>query len=464
MRSLLGRLGRQVVVGGAGLALLAGMAIPAAAAPRAFEATVTDGLLVIGLVPNALGGLPECIDGTDGEYLAPFTPGLDGAVDWPADPDCDNILDGDERVAGNQSAVPVTMSGVVDDVSGTISGVTVAFADSTLAIDGGPGVGPVGVKNSVSQTGSGSGSYVPATGAIDLGGSLDLTFNIEMCIPAFGCTAAAFPGGLSGTGGSAPYWTARCHVAIEPDTFSTASIGGDPWNTVADDTFPIAAPADFGAGEGGGGTVPCVVLAGSFGLPGSGALSTTIRSGAVVGLTGSYFRVGDAITVEPGAGGSSKLTFPVETWPAAAGSDLTFEIASIDVTATDDVKECSDKIDNDADTTIDYGSKVTNDTDCGSKLDDDEATPGDQLTVSRLQGARQADQDQVRQDQGRQDVRQDQRQGVRRRLPRAGRELRGKHLEPLAGEDVQGPDGCRDDRRQRRCRQHGQRRLGARRS
>src|SRR3954453_2585732 len=130
------RLGRGVVGIGAGLMLIAALATPASATPRNFSATMVGGQIT--LAPetgsNSLGGGPACSNGTDDEYDTPFTPTKDSLIDYPSDPDCSSPLDNDEKVAGFQAPVPISLVGTIDDSTGNFtvptSGLT--FPSTTL--------------------------------------------------------------------------------------------------------------------------------------------------------------------------------------------------------------------------------------------------------------------------------------------------------------------------------------------
>jgi hypothetical protein len=328
-------LGRGVLAAGAAILLIAGLAAPASATTRPFKVQVVGGSISIGSTTNALGGGPACSDGTDNEYDAPFTPGKDGLIDYPADPDCSSPFDNDERTAGFQQPVPITMSGTIDDSTGSFNVPTsgLSFPATTLTLSS-PLV--VFVANATTADSPITGSIGGPFGVAQFT-SLDLTFALQLCIPAFGCTNPPAP---YGTG---PGWTANCLVDVHPPNATSTDPAGSPYlggiATIADTDYNIPVPTDASPP----GAVPCAGLAGSFGLPDPNSdIALQVSTNKALGQAKSI-TVGNATTIEPGpntpAGkaGMSKLVFPI-TVNTAPLTDLTVNLSTAGLTATEAYK------------------------------------------------------------------------------------------------------------------------------
>jgi hypothetical protein len=326
---------RGVVAAGAAVLLIAGFASPASATTRNFNLNVVGGSISIGSTTNDLGGGPACSDGDDNEYDAPFTPSKDGLIDYPADPECVSPFDNDEKTAGFQQAVPLSLSGTIDDVTGAFnvpaSGLT--FPDATLTLSS-PLV--VFVANSANADSAITGTLAPG-GTMSFS-SLDLSFHIKLCIADFGCTDPPPPYGTV-----AGNWTANCIVDVNPPNVTSADPAGSPYfaaagvATVADTDYTLPVPTD----DSPAGTLPCAALAGSFGLPDTGAdISLQVSTNKAIGQAKSI-TVGNGSVVEPGPNGAkagtAKITFPV-TVNTPPGTDLTFSLATAGLGATESYK------------------------------------------------------------------------------------------------------------------------------
>jgi hypothetical protein len=348
-------LGRGVVAAGAGLLLIAGLATPASAATRPFNAQVVAGNIAIGSAANVdIAGTPACSDGEDNEYDAPFTPTKDTLIDFPADPQCSSPFDNDEKLGGFQAAVPITLTGTIDDSTGAFSvpASNFSFPATTLTI-----TSPVPAFDANATTANST-----VTGTLTAGGamsfsSINLNFAIQLCIPAFGCTNPPPP---YGTG---PAWSANCNVTVNPPALNTSDPGytdpetskvwaGTPYfpsagvATVVDTDFFIDTPADGSPP----GAIPCAGLSGTFGLPSStNDLAFQVMTNKAVGQAKSI-TVGNATVSEAGPDlikgkpGLSKLTFPV-TVNTAPLTDLTFNLSTVGAGAVESAKPAPANVD-----------------------------------------------------------------------------------------------------------------------
>jgi hypothetical protein len=196
---------------------------------------------------------------------------------------------------------------------------------------------PTFVSNATTADNTITGTVNPGSGQTTFS-SLDLSFAIQLCIPAFGCTSPPAP---YGTGGA---WTANCVVDVNPPNASSSDPGGpnpgevpgSPYfgaagvATVADTDFNIPAPTDAVPA----GAVPCGALAGSFGLPSTTSdLSLLLSTNKAIGQAKSI-TLGNGSAYEVDNLGKTKVTFPVTIFPAPA-VDTTFIWNASGFTATE---------------------------------------------------------------------------------------------------------------------------------
>jgi hypothetical protein len=320
---------RGLVVLGAVVGMLAATMLPASAATQPFAASVVGGSVAIGTTgPISIGGNPACSNGTDDEYDAPFVPTKDTLIDFPADPQCATPFDGDEKVAGFQAPTPISVSGTIDDVTGafTVPVAGLNWQPTTLTVTT-PLVAFVANDTDLDSPMTGTVNY--GSGQVDIT-SLDMSFYIQLCIPAFLCTNPPPPHGTGTT------WTANCIVDVNPPAVSTTDPAGSAYSyftgraTVADTDFSIPAPTDNTPP----GTVSCPTLAGAFGLP-SATNDVALELATNGPLFTNAISIGNSATsiVEPGATGQKgKALIPVTVNPAPA-ADLVLAANTTDGTA-----------------------------------------------------------------------------------------------------------------------------------
>jgi hypothetical protein len=346
------RLGRGAVAVAAGVLLIVGLAAPASATSRPFEGTVVGGGLTLSATSgtNSFGGTPACSNGTDDEYPdeQPHTAenNKDGAIDYPADPQCATPFDNSERINGFQPAVGISVRGTIDDATGAFnipaSGVT--FPDATLYLTTPlPGF----VVNTTKADSALTGTIDPGTGAVSFTSS-DFTFHAQICLQAgLTCNGTNPTPGAGSPNPPPPYgsgdtWSADCNIDVHPTNMNSSDANGAPYFpaagvfTAADSDFSIPVPTDAGT-VGVTQALPCSALAGGFGFPTTGGtanhseiafqFSTLKAVGQAKSIT-----VGNGTVVEPGPNGSkpgtAKITFPV-TVNTAPATDLTFTIQTI---------------------------------------------------------------------------------------------------------------------------------------
>lgn len=321
---------RGLVVLGAVVGMLAATMLPASAATQPFAASVVGGSVAIGTTgPISIGGNPACSNGTDDEYDAPFVPTKDTLIDFPADPQCATPFDGDEKVAGFQAPTPISVSGTIDDVTGafTVPVAGLSWQPTTLTVTT-PLVTFVANDTDLDSPMTGTVNY--SSGQVDIT-SLNMSFYIQLCIVALGCSDPPPP---HGTGAG---WTANCIVDVNPPAVSTTDPAGAPYSyftgraTVADTDFFIAAPTDNTPP----GALSCALLAGSFGLP-SATNDVALELATNGPLFTNAISIGNSATsvVEPGATGQKgKALVPVTVNPAPT-ADLVLAANTTDGTAT----------------------------------------------------------------------------------------------------------------------------------
>jgi hypothetical protein len=349
------RLGRGVVAVTAGVLLIVGLAAPASATTRPFEATAVGGAVTLSSATgtNDLGGTkPACSNGTDDEYPNEQPHSVennkDSLIDYPADLQCVTPFDNSERQNGFQAPVSISMRGTIDDVTGAFNvpanGLT--FPQATLYLTTPiPGF----VVNITTAT-------APLTGTIAPGGAVNFTsssfnFRTQICLAAGASCSSGNPPPPYGSGTT---WTADCNIAVNP-TLTSGDPNGSAYNaaagvfTAADSDFGIPVPTDAGIvapAPGATQALPCAALAGGFGFPttagtaNNSQMALQMSTNKAIAQTKSV-TVGNGTVVEPGPNGAKpgtvKITFPVtvNTPPAA---DLVLNLQSIGFGATESQK------------------------------------------------------------------------------------------------------------------------------
>jgi len=344
------RLGRGVVGVAAGVLLIVGLAAPASATSRPFEGSVVGGSITLSASSgtNNFGGSPQCANATDDEY--PGDP-QDGLIDYPADPQCATPFDNDERTAGFQPAVGISMRGTIDDATGAFSvpAANLTFPKTTLYLTTPlPGF----VVNETFADSALTGTIAPA-GAVSFSSS-DFTFHAQICLGlGLTCNGSAAgpapnPPAPYGTGDT---WSADCNIDVHPTNLNSSDPNGSPYNaaggvfTAADSDFGIPVPTDAGT-VGVTQALPCSALAGGFGFPttagtaNNSQIAFQISTNKAVGQAKSI-TLGNGTVIEPGPNGAkpgtAKVTIPVPMNTPSL-TDTTLTLATIGAGATESQK------------------------------------------------------------------------------------------------------------------------------
>jgi hypothetical protein len=223
IRAIVG-IGAAVTMGAVGIAT----APPASAAP--FSMTLVGGTFSLGTQTTAsLGTAFGCQNGTDDEFPAPFgTP--DGQVDFPADPECANPYDDNERLAGLQAPDPVEFTGTIDG-SGNFSLSSAFTPIEFVRANPAPTVGTCDDDQVVAKVLTTFSDLAPHTGnlpagTLDMNLRLDTTLDIR-CDTNMGAGQTFVPYDFDGPGGLDPFGGATPVSCAHDFSSTNPSASGD---------------------------------------------------------------------------------------------------------------------------------------------------------------------------------------------------------------------------------------------